>query len=432
MESTSNSMFITGKAGTGKSYLLRYFKEQTKKDVAVVAPTGLAAINIGGQTIHSFFQIAPGLVIPEKIAPLVDWPTSLVEKLKKVETVVIDEVSMVRVDLMDGIDQKLRMVNRGDLPFGGKQIIMIGDPYQLPPVLRDRDGNNAEVRYLRGRYQSRFFFSAPSVKDIPVYELSNVHRQGKGEFLDILNKTRIDQVTNEDLAILNQRCYRGLSDQHSPRLVPTNNAARLRNEEKLDELPGRASTYRADIVGKYTRDEYPADEFLKLKVGAQVVMLANDRSHRWVNGSLGVITRLGTEVIGVKIGKLEHNVETRDWEKFEYVYDKKTKELVQERVGLFRQFPMRLAWAMTIHRSQGQTYESVAIDMGWRGAFDFGQTYVALSRCVSMDNLHLVRRILRRDIMVHPAVMGFMGGVDTPTIDKKLNRRTRRLVAIGG
>jgi hypothetical protein len=403
MENTDDIMFVTGKAGTGKSFLLKYFKEHTKKKVAVVAPTGAAAINVGGQTIHSFFQLAPKVQIPHEIEPITS--TRLLHLLKCVEVIVIDEVSMVRVDLMDMIDTKLRLANNNDRPFGGKQVIMFGDPYQLPPVVDD-DG----IRdYLMNTYKSAFFFSAPVFKEHPlmVYELSKVFRQGEDkDFINVLNKVRDGNVDADDIAALNEKCVRKPENELLYlTLVPTNAAANWINNDKLKKISSREFLYKAEITGKITEAEYPTEVDLRLKVGALVVMLENKGS--WVNGTLALVSYLDSNYLRVTINGAEHTVDKKVWEKRKYSYDRQTKSLTSEVIATFKQYPVKLAWALTIHKAQGQTYKTVAIDMGG-GAFESGQAYVALSRCVSMETLYLLRPIRYEDIKVSADVVEFM------------------------
>ncbi|MCL2184175.1 MAG: AAA family ATPase [Chitinispirillia bacterium] len=403
MEGTAGTMFVTGKAGTGKSFLLKYFKENSRKKIAVVAPTGAAAINVGGQTIHSFFHLAPDVQIPENIEPITS--TRLLRLLRCVETIVIDEVSMVRVDLMDMIDTKLRLANENALPFGGKQVIMFGDPYQLPPVVDD-DG----IRdYLMNTYRSEFFFAAPVFKERPLatYELSKVYRQGADrEFIDLLNKVRDGSVDTGDIAGFNKKCVRRPDEgQLCLTLVPTNAAANWINSEKLRKIDAPQFMYQAEITGKITQSEYPTEVDLKLKAGALVVMLENRDG--WVNGSLGIVSYLDNDFVRVTINGTEHTIDKKVWEKKKYSYDHKTKSLTNEIIATFKQYPVKLAWALTIHKAQGQTYKTVAIDMG-SGAFESGQAYVALSRCVSMDTLYLLKPIRYEDIKVSADVVEFM------------------------
>jgi ATP-dependent exoDNAse (exonuclease V) alpha subunit len=368
----------------------------------------MAAINVGGQTIHSFFHLAPEVQIPKNAEPITS--SRLKHLLRRVEVIVIDEVSMVRVDLMDMIDTKLQLANGNSRPFGGKQVIMFGDPYQLPPVVENDD--EAVFDYLMNTYKSQFFFSAPVFEKHPVviHELSGMFRQTDREFIDILNKVRDGNISRENLDALNRRCHKAPDDkQEFLTLVPTNWAANKINQEKLRSIPAQMFRYTAEITGKMGKSEYPTDVELELKVGARVVMLEN-RSV-WVNGTLGVISYLDEGFIRVTIRGVDHTVDRKVWEKRRYFYDRDTDSLKHEVIATFTQYPVKLAWAMTIHKAQGQTYKSVAIDMGG-GAFEAGQAYVALSRCVSMDTLYLLRPIQLSDIKTSSAVAEFMRNVN--------------------
>jgi len=309
MENTKDTIFITGKAGTGKSHLLRYFRENTEKNYVIVAPTWMAAINVGGQSIHSFFEINPNItpnIQDPKIPGLLErdtkkWRKKLLDLLKNVEVIIMDEVSMVRVDVMDMIDNKLQLANKNKLPFGGKQIIMFGDPYQLPPVVDD--GNVR--KYLDKHYGNEFFFSAPAFRNNPnlmkFEELSEVFRQHDDRFIGLLNKIRVGEITNSDLNFLNNTCRRVFN---GPRrcltLVPYKDAAKNINNTELGRLPGRKIKYNANISAEWPAKVDPTDRKLYLKVGALVVMLENDSGGLWHNGTLGMVTKLDQNTIRIK------------------------------------------------------------------------------------------------------------------------------------
>ena len=416
MEDSNDNMYITGKAGSGKSFLLQFFKDHTKKDAAFLAPTGVAALNIGGQTIHSFFSLSFDIQDPNQIRHE-EIGERKRELLREVETIVIDEVSMVRVDILDAIDAKLKNANDNDLPFGGKQIILFGDLFQLPPVAE------AQVdRYLNDKYGSVFFFAAPAYKQsfFKEYELKTVFRQSDRAFVGILNDVRIGHITDNELEALNSRC--GLVEKFSVHnrfvvITPTNDMAKQYNDYKLAKIDRQERTYEAILSGDFSeRAQFPTDKELKLKVGAQVMMLVNDNAdnkhgknigRRWVNGTIGIISELGYDYIKVMINGVEHSIDKHTWEKQRYEYDADEKKLTYKVVSKFTQFPVKLAYALTIHKAQGQTYKSVAIDLG-NGAFAPGQTYVALSRCVSLDNLYLLSEITRKDIFANQEVLNFM------------------------
>lgn len=403
IENSNNNVYITGKAGTGKSLLLEYFVSHTRKTVAVVAPTGIAALNVGGMTIHSFFKFPPDVIDPKKVN--VDYKTR--EILRNIDAIIIDEVSMIRVDLMEGISAKLQIARRSDEPFGGVQIIMFGDLYQLPPVATD----GQIIRYLNHTYGGIYFFNSPNIEksELQIYELGNIFRQKDPEFRSILNAVRNGDASPDTLAKLNKRTEITIPESGFVTLAGTNQTVSRINHQKLAALPGEERTYIAEIWGDIKESSFPTEKNLRLKVGAQIMMLKNDLSkpRRWVNGTLGVITKLSADSIRVNIDGVEHSVLKETWKKIRYEYDHETRELKKEIVSEFTQFPMRLAWAITIHKSQGQTYESVAIDLS-DGAFAHGQTYVALSRCKSMEGLYLTTSIRKEDVIVDPEVVEFM------------------------
>lgn len=423
MENTDESMFITGGAGTGKSHLLRYFmrNSQKKGGAVVVAPTGIAAINIGGQTIHSFFQFPPdNIFIPAKTLKILEMSSNgHKEKLRAVKTLIIDEISMVRVDLLNAIDVVLRDVTGKDIPFGGKQVIMFGDPFQLSPITP----NNLRP-LLNKIYGSEFFFSAPAFKEMRCHILTINHRQkNDAGFIQILNDIRVGV---KNIATLNTNCYIGpVLNQPCITLVPRNAEAQKKNADELRKIRRQAFTYHAkitEITGKFDPKEYPTDEKLILKVGALVVMLENRGS--WVNGTMGIITKLEHDpdliMVGIKDKEGNMNqfpVTEKIWDKKEYYYDHQTKTIEENTVATFTQYPIKLAWALTIHKAQGQTYEEIAVDMGAKGAFAAGQTYVALSRCRYMNTLHLLRHIKYKDIFTDPTIVAFMqGATATPVL----------------
>lgn len=403
IENSSDNVYITGKAGTGKSLLLEYFVSHTRKTVAVVAPTGIAALNVGGMTIHSFFKFPPDVIDPKNVN--VDYKTR--EILRNIDAIVIDEVSMIRVDLMEGISAKLQIARHDNRPFGGCQMIMFGDLYQLPPVVTDGQLH----RYFNHNYGGVYFFNAPSIKktDLQIYELGNIFRQKDPEFRSILNSIRNGDGSPEVLSKLNVRTNIKMPETGFVTLAGTNNTVSRINHRKLDALQGAEKSYDAEISGDIKESAFPTERKLRLKVGAQIMMLKNDteKPRRWVNGTLGVVVRLGSDSIRVNIDGVEHTVNRETWQKIRYEYDHEERRLMKIPVSEFTQLPVRLAWAITIHKSQGQTYESVAVDMS-DGAFAHGQTYVALSRCKSMEGLYLTTAIRREDIIVDDEIVEFM------------------------
>lgn len=398
------SLFITGRAGTGKSTLLRALRDLVPDEVVVVAPTGLAAVNVGGQTIHSFFGLPPRLIRNEDIKRSRNGAV-----MRRIKHLVIDEVSMVRADLMDAIDKSLR-VNRGRLrePFGGVSLVMFGDMHQLPPVVQE-----AEVaRHLEEAYGSPFFFSVPALRDgvgTALLELTEVFRQRDPRLIDVLNKVREGNVTQDDLDGLNERVapIRTLAEgDRFVILTPTNAAAQRINLAYLDALPGKAQRFEAGVTGEFNPSAQPTDQVLALKPGAKVIMLRNDADRRWVNGSVARVARLEADRVWIEIGGKDYEIEPVAWENRRYAFDQTEGKIVESVAGTFRQFPVRLAWALTIHKAQGLTLDDVYIDLG-RGTFAHGQAYVALSRCRSFEGLALARPLSPRDIMFDPAAMGY-------------------------
>jgi hypothetical protein len=402
LETTNENYYVTGKAGTGKSVLLQYFVENSGKRVVVIAPTGVAALNVGGQTIHSFFKMPFDIDLDEL---RVDY--KLREILRNIDAVVIDEVSMVRVDLMEGISKKLQIARKNDEPFGGVQMVMFGDLYQLPPVVTDGELD----RYFKHNFGGYYFFNAQSIKnsDLKIYELGTIFRQKDHEFKKILNSIRNGILKESDMRALNQRLEAIKPDGGYITLAGHNATVSSINHKMLSDLPGDEKSYEAEIWGSITESSFPTEKKLKLKVGAQIMMLKNDteKPRRWANGTLGVITKLSNDIVKVSIDGVEHTVAPATWDKIQYDYNPEERELTKTTVSSFKQLPIRLAWAITIHKSQGQTYQSVAVDLS-DGAFAHGQTYVALSRCVSLEGLYLDAPIKRDDIIVDPDVVEFM------------------------
>jgi ATP-dependent DNA helicase PIF1 len=397
-------LFVTGRAGTGKSTLLTCLKEMLADEMVVVAPTGLAAVNVGGQTIHSFFGFPPRLIRPDDIRRSRNG-----RLMRRLKFLVIDEVSMVRSDIMWAIDQSLR-VNRGRPreAFGGVRLAMFGDLHQLPPVI-----DEAEVaEHLESAHGGPFFFSIPALREgagTALIELAQVFRQKDEALLSVLNRVREGAADEDDLSVLNARVHpiRTLAEGDAyVILTPTNAAAKRINMAYLDALAGAAREYQAATTGEFSASAQPTDEALTLKVGAKVMLLRNDPDRRWVNGTIARVSRLEEKRVWVDVAGDEHEVEQASWESRRYAYDKAAEKIVETVAGTFRQFPLRLAWALTIHKSQGLTLDKVYIDLG-RGTFAHGQAYVALSRCRSLDGLALARRLKPSDILFDPAAMGY-------------------------
>jgi len=406
LNKTNRSLFITGNAGTGKSTLLTHFKKNTKKKVVVLAPTGVSALNVKGQTIHSFFGFPPNIT-PEKVRREKASQT-LLAILKNLDVMVIDEVSMVRADLMDCIDEALRRFLDTSEPFGGVQMVFIGDLHQLPPVV----AGDEERERFRTEYASPYFFDAKVFEnsDFDFLELKKIYRQKDGEFLNILNKIRINKVTAWDLDTLNARVLADPKEFHNTdhsyiTLTTTNKAANEINQLRLERLKSWPEVYKAEYSGEFEARNHPTLANLELKKGAQIMMLNNDMEGRWVNGSIGKITKIEYDTGGAGDAlhvQLEGKkgivvVERYTWELHKYYWDAEKNEMEMDTIGKFKQYPIRLAWAVTIHKSQGKTFDKVVVDIG-KGAFAHGQVYVALSRCRSMEGLLLQKPIQSRHI----------------------------------
>ncbi|HOX96016.1 MAG TPA: AAA family ATPase [Candidatus Woesebacteria bacterium] len=410
MENSWDHIFLTGNAGTGKSTLLDHFRQQTKKNIAVVAPTGVAAVNVKGETIHSFFLFPPN-VNPER-AKLEAKKLKNSQIYKVLETLVIDEISMVRADLLDSINVFLQTVRKNNSSFGGVQIIMVGDLYQLPPVV-----TREEQEAINTIYRSPYFFSSKvfcSLIDglycqIKYIELSTIFRQTDKDFVDILNRVRHNQTSKEDIAKLNQHQVEGehYLENHIY-LTATNEQADKINLYKLNEIEGQSIVFKGTTSGSFSEKQFPAADLLELKTGSRVMLLNNDPKGRWINGTLGTLFQIRSDHVLVKLdnGELE-TVEPVTWMAYKTRLNPETLSLESKEVGSFRQIPLRLAWAITIHKSQGKTFEKVAIDLG-RGAFAHGQTYVALSRCTTLSGLKLVRPLESSSIIMDDRVTTFL------------------------
>lgn len=408
IETTNENLFITGRAGTGKSTLLNYLSDNTSKQVVICAPTGVAALNVGGQTIHSLFRLPIGVIAENEI----EQSAELRKLLGTLDTLVIDEVSMVNADLLDAVDRSLRQARaRKNEAFGGVQVVLFGDPYQLAPV----PGEGDERAYFEDHYRSMWFFDAKvwNVTDLTIYELTTIHRQHEDEFKYLLNAVRHGRVTAEIAGRLNSVGARPAPTDGAITLATTNGTVTRINATELARLPGRVLTARAEVSGDFGGRAFPADEALELKLGARVMFLRNDTGQdggqRWVNGSVGTVTKIDTTV-WVDIDGERHEVRPAVWEKFRYSYSPLTKALRKDVVAEFTQFPLRLAWAVTIHKSQGKTYDRAIVDLGQR-SFAPGQTYVALSRISELDGLYLSRPLRPSDIIVDENVVRFMSRV---------------------
>lgn len=409
MENSLDHFFITGRAGTGKTTVLQAFVNSTAKRVAVAAPTGVAALAVGGQTLHSLLRLPLGIIGDRDLGFI---PKESLELLAHLDALVIDEVSMVSADLLDAIDRRLRQAKRRkNTAFGGVQLIMFGDPYQLAPVV----SGSAEKAYYTDRYASAWFFDAAVWRDatMTIHELEDIHRQADQEFRSVLNALREGRMDPEMGRMLNERGMRTPEDPELITLTTTNSSVATINRRALDLLPGKAKVAHAEVEGEFgSTASYPADEELVLKPGAKVMFLRNDLQGtdgpRFVNGTVGTVATITSSVFVDIDGDLVE-VEPVTWEKVKYEYRADTKTITQDVVAEFTQFPLRLAWAVTIHKAQGKTLDQAVIDLGPR-AFAPGQTYVAFSRLTSLEGLYLKRPLTPADIIVDEDVVRFMSG----------------------
>ena len=431
---TRQSVFLTGKAGTGKSTFLKYVCANTKKKHVVLAPTGIAAINAGGSTLHSFFKLPFHPLLPDdpnfslkggKLHSFLKYSSEHRKLIKEIELVIIDEISMVRADIIDFIDKVLRVYSQNMRePFGGKQVLLVGDVYQLEPVVK-----SDEREILNRFYPTPYFFSARVFNEMELVsiELTKVYRQSDPVFVNVLDHIRNNTATAADLQLLNTRYDTHIEESESDMyitLATRRDVVNYINEKKLAELPGDAVTLEGEIKGEFPESSLPTQMELEVKPGAQIIFIKNDPDKRWVNGTIGTISGIDEEdtlYIITEDGR-EFDVKKDKWSNIRYRYNEQEKKIEEEELGVFIQYPIRLAWAITIHKSQGLTFSRVVIDFNG-GVFAGGQAYVALSRCTSLDGIQLKKQISRGDIFVRPEIVNFAQRFNNQqAIDKALKQ----------
>lgn len=427
---TDKMIYLTGKAGTGKTTFIKYLKKVTHKRMVVLAPTGVAAINASGETIHSFFHIRPSVYILEDPLRTADgelnelsmksifkhlkYSKSKVELIRNLEAIAIDEVSMVRCDIMDVIDKILRLYRDSTKPFGGVQMILVGDAYQLPPIVKKE-----EQEILKSSYDGIFFFDSKVMEQIInnnqlIYvELQKVYRQNDSKFIELLDRVRINDMQDKDFALFDSKINKDkfINENKSHIILTTTNVkVNYINEKRLAALPTQSKIYNAVVTGTFAEKERPTDIALELKVGTQIIFIRNDKENRYYNGKLGVVKHLGEKFLLIETEtnngeKIDVTVHPETWKSVSYKWNKTENVIEEEILGTFMQLPVRLAWAITVHKSQGMSFDRVMADLG--NSFETGQVYVALSRCRSLEGLLLSSKIKPQSIIADPRVIEF-------------------------
>ena len=402
MENSSDNIFFTGNAGTGKSTILQLFKKFTTKHTVFLAPTGIAAVNIGGQTIHSFFGFPPKPLLVELIPIRIS--DDKLRSLKWVDTIVIDEISMCRVDMLEAIDYYLRLHLNSTKPFAGKQMVLVGDMDQLPPVI----GSNADREMIEHRFSSPYFFDSTAFvsANFKYHKLTEIYRQDDRKFTDLLDKMKTAQIKQADIEFINDNCYnRDINDTIV--ICSTNSIQQMINKEKISEINKPVFTYEADITGNFNLNNTIFQKTFSLKIGCSVMCLVNVTGTSIMNGSIGTVVDLKNDSIVVKFGKHGNYTFGRvSLSAIKYEYDRQKSLLSEEEIGTICQFPLKPAYAITIHKSQGQTFDSVTIDLG-DGSFQPGMTYVAFSRCKSFDKIKLTKKLSSKDFMYDKRILKF-------------------------
>lgn len=427
---TDKTIYLTGKAGTGKTTFLKYLKKVTHKRMVVLAPTGVASINASGETIHSFFHIRPSVYIPEDPLRTADgelnelsmksifkhlkYSKSKVELIRNLEAIAIDEVSMVRCDIMDVIDKILRLYRDSTKPFGGVQMILVGDAYQLPPIVKKE-----EQEILKSSYDGIFFFDSKVMEQIInnnqlIYvELQKVYRQNDSKFIELLDRVRVNDMQDKDFALFDSKINKDkFTNENKSHIILTTTNVKVNyiNEKRLAALPTQSKIYNAVVTGTFAEKERPTDIALELKVGAQIIFIRNDKENRYYNGKLGVVKHLGEKFLLIETEtnngeKIDVTVHPETWKSVSYKWNKTENVIEEEILGTFMQLPVRLAWAITVHKSQGMSFDRVMADLG--NSFETGQVYVALSRCRSLEGLLLSSKIKPQSIIADPRVIEF-------------------------